>query len=121
MRSIGPLLGGAWWLVGATAAWAHAVLTGSSLDGRSLAPNVEAPVVLRFNSAIELGLSRVTLVDAQGRERALDVQQPPPKPGHVAVTVPALEPGSYGLRYKIFAVDGHVTENVLRFTVAAPR
>ena len=121
MRGIWLLLGGTWPLAVATVALAHAVLTGSSLDGRSLPSNVEARVVLRFNSAIELGLSRVTLVDAEGSERLLPVQEPPPKPGHVAVTVPALEPGAYGLHYRIFAVDGHVTENVLRFTIAAPR
>jgi len=121
MRCIWLLLGGAWSLAAATVALAHAVLTGSSLDDRPLAPNAEAPVVLRFNSAIELPLSRVTLVDVRGRERVLAVQQPPPQAGHVAVTVPALEPGAYGLHYKVLAVDGHVTENVLRFTIAAPR
>ena len=121
MRGIWLLLGGTWPLAAATIALAHAVLTGSSLDDQSLSPNVEARVVLRFNSAIEVALSRVTLVDAGGNERTLPVQEPAPKPGHVAVTVPALEPGAYGLHYRIFAVDGHVTENMLRFTIAAPR
>ncbi|HKA29726.1 MAG TPA: copper resistance protein CopC [Candidatus Binatia bacterium] len=35
--------------------------------------------------------------------------------------MPALPPGFYALQYKVLATDGHVTENVLRFRVEAPR
>lgn len=103
-----------------TTARAHALLTGSSLERGAPAAHTETPVVLRFNSAIELGLSRVTLVDAAGTSQVLTATRTADQPSHVTVTVPALDPGTYGLRYKIFAVDGHVTENVLRFTITAP-
>jgi hypothetical protein len=38
--------------------------------------------------------------------------------GLVTVDLPPLAAGSYGLRYKVLAADGHVTESLLRFTVA---
>ena len=60
----------------------------------------------------------MVLVDARNEERALEVV-PRSEPGKVTVTVPPLAPGTYGLRYKVLAADGHVTESVLRFTVAA--
>ncbi|HEV7730697.1 MAG TPA: copper resistance CopC family protein [Candidatus Binatia bacterium] len=101
----------------ATTASAHAVLTGTSLEGKTVRAGAETTVTLRFNSAIEAGLSQVKLVDAERHERALPLQ-PETTAGHVVVKVPPLEPGAYGLHYKIFAVDGHVTENVLRFTAA---
>ena len=37
----------------------------------------------------------------------------------IALELPALSAGAFVLRYKVLAVDGHVTENLLRFTVAA--
>ncbi len=101
--------------VTASSAFAHAVLTGTSLERNTIRAGAETTVTLRFNSAIETGLSQVKLVDADRHERALPLD-PAPEPGRVVVTVPPLEPGAYGLHYKIFAVDGHVTENVLRFT-----
>jgi methionine-rich copper-binding protein CopC len=39
----------------------------------------------------------------------------------VRVDLPPLAAGAYGLRYKVLAVDGHVTESVLRFTVRPAR
>ncbi|MCW5891415.1 MAG: copper resistance protein CopC [bacterium] len=96
---------------------AHAVLTGTSIEGDRIPAGAETTVVLRFNSAIEPALSCVALVDAQKAERVLALH-PGAEPGRVEVTVPALTPGAYGLHYKIFAVDGHVTENVVRFTAA---
>ena len=42
------------------------------------------------------------------------------KPSELLVDLPALPPGAYALHYKVLAVDGHVTESVLRFRVAAP-
>jgi copper resistance protein C len=81
----------------------HAVLTKASLDTASV----------RANTA-----TKVVLVDARNEEHVLEVL-PQGEPGKVSVTVPPLAPGTYGLRYKVLAADGHVTESVLRFTVAA--
>jgi methionine-rich copper-binding protein CopC len=74
-------------------------------------------VTLTFNSRIESGFTKVMLVSAHGEERPLEID-PASTPATVSVQLPPLAAGSYGLRYKVLAVDGHVTENVLRFNVA---
>ena len=96
----------------------HAVLTKASLDTASVRANTATTVTLSFNAAIESGFTKVVLVDARNEEHVLEVL-PQGEPGKVSVTVPPLAPGTYGLRYKVLAADGHVTESVLRFTVAA--
>ena len=97
---------------------AHAVLTKTSLEGKTVRANTATTVTLRFNAGIETGFTKVVLVDEKHAEHVLEVL-PDAEPGTVSVTVPALAPGSYGLRYKVLATDGHVTESVLRFKVAA--
>ena len=32
-----------------------------------------------------------------------------------------LAPGAYLVRYKVLAVDGHITEGILRFSVLEPK
>jgi len=95
---------------------AHAILTKASLEG-GVAAGKATTVTLRFNAGIEPGFTRVQLVDARGEARTLEVA-PGTGPDRVIVNVPPLEAGSYGLRYKVLAADGHVTESVLRFKVA---
>jgi hypothetical protein len=97
---------------------AHAVLTKSSLEGTTVRANTSTTVTLKFNAGIETGFTKVVLVDERHAERVLEVL-PGAEAGTVSVTVPALAPGAYGLRYKVLATDGHVTESVLRFKVAA--
>jgi methionine-rich copper-binding protein CopC len=101
----------------ATLAFGHAVVQKASLDEETVRANEATRVTLTFNSRIESGFTKVVLVSAQGEERALDIV-PASSPAIVTVQLPPLVAGSYGLRYKVLAVDGHVTENVLRFTVA---
>lgn len=99
---------------------AHAVVTESSLRHRPIEIDQATEVVLHFNSDVELALSRVFLV-SKG-----DVYQPVKiakgsKPGQMIIHVPALGEGDYALKYKVFAADGHLTEDVIRFRVSAGR
>ena len=113
-------------LLGAGRAGAHAVLTGSSMGkgavasiGKdALAAGTATPVTLTFNAGIESGLAKVVLRGA-GEDRALDTHAGT-KASELVIDLPALPPGAYALHYKVLAVDGHVTESVLRFRVAAP-
>jgi methionine-rich copper-binding protein CopC len=95
----------------------HAVLTATSLDGKTIRAGTAVAVTLSFNSAIEAGFTRVVLVDERRQERLLDVL-PGDAPGRIRVAVPPLAPGIYALRYKVLAADGHVTESVVRFRTA---
>lgn len=104
------------------AAAAHAiVLEAKPADGATL---VEPParIYLRFNSKLEKRLSRVTLTAADGRAVPLPVASD----GHeqadrIVLPLGRLLPGAYLVRYKVLAVDGHITEGVLRFTVLEPK
>ena len=100
----------------ATLSFGHAVVTKASLEGTTVHANEATTVTLTFNSGIESGFTKVLLVTGGGEQRPLEVE-PAGGPSTVSVQLPPLAAGTYGLRYKVLAVDGHVTENVLRFTV----
>jgi len=95
---------------------AHAVVTGSSLKDQPVKAGTPTQVLLSFNSGIEVSLSRVFLV-SRG-----DVHAPLPiaagrKTGQLTVELPPLKPGEYALKCRVFAADGHLTEEILRFSV----
>lgn len=95
---------------------AHAVVTDHSLKIEQPKANQAKKVELTFNSKIELGLSQVYLVSKGDKHRLLTISKGE-KLGDVAVDIPPLSPGEYALRYKIFAADGHLTEDVIHFSV----
>lgn len=95
---------------------AHAVVTKSSLEDQAIAPQTATPVVLNFNSNIELSLSKVLLVSKGDVQRSV-AAKPGKKPGQIVVQLPPLVAGKYALRYKVFAADGHLTEDIIYFEV----
>jgi methionine-rich copper-binding protein CopC len=101
------------WLVAARAD-AHAVVIKASLDDAPVHANTPTQVTLQFNSRIEPGFTRVTLLGATEEPLAVEAG---PDAGRVTVALPGLAAGAYALRYKVLAVDGHVTESTLRFRV----
>jgi methionine-rich copper-binding protein CopC len=98
-------------------AHAHAVVTESSLTKEAIKPNHATTVVLFFNSNVELSLSRVFLVSKGDVYHPVEIARGR-KPGELHIKLPALEPGDYAIKYKVFAADGHLTENAIRFHVA---
>jgi len=70
---------------------------------------------LRFNSRIEPGLTRVSLVEGR-RRTALKVSKESVI-DRIIVPLPPLSPGVYSIVYKVLAVDGHVTKGSVQFTV----
>ena len=77
-------------------------------------------LVLRFNSKIEHALSRVTIETAIGRPVALPVARATEQDAaRLVVPLSPLAPGTYIVRYRVLAADGHVTEGALRFTIRA--
>jgi methionine-rich copper-binding protein CopC len=108
---------------GPHAVQAHAIVLESSPthDAQLAAPPDR--VVLRFNSKIEHALSRATIEPAGGRPVALAaagaVVDPRPAPDRLIIPLRPLGPGTYVVRYRVLAADGHLTEGVLRFTIRA--
>ncbi len=116
-----PLLAGALLVAGARPAAAHAILLSSSLEGAPVTAETTTAVTFRFNCAIEVSLSRALLLSATGDEASMLSVAPGPSPGEMVVQLPALAPGRYGVRYKVLAADGHLTDAILHFSVSAPR
>lgn len=105
------------------AASPHAIVLESSPTHDAVLPRAPQQVTLRFNSRIEKRFTRVTLALA---DRApVTVALPPADagatPDQLTIPLTPLGPGVYVLRYRVLAVDGHLTEGVLRFTVGAGR
>lgn len=97
--------------------YAHAVVTDHSLKIAQIQANQAKKVELTFNSKIELGLSQVYLVSKGDKHSLLTISKGE-KQGNVIVDISPLAPGEYALRYKIFAADGHLTEDVIHFSVS---
>ncbi len=103
-------------LIFSSAVQAHAVVTKTSLAITPIQANKATQVKLNFNSNIELDLSQIFLVRKGDIQEQLTANLGD-QPGLVHINVPSLEPGKYALRFKIFAADGHLTEDIIRFVV----
>jgi hypothetical protein len=102
---------------------AHAIVLESSPAADAVLPQPPSQVVLRFNSRIEKRFTRVTLAlgDRAPVVVALPTGDAETTPDRITIPLEALGPGAYVLRYRVLAVDGHITEGALRFTVGAGR
>ncbi len=113
------LAGGLALSAGVGPAAAHAIVLESSPLHDAALTESPARIVLRFNSRIEAGLSRVTIESASGRPVALPAAGALGAENRLVVPLSPLPPGVYVVRYRVLAADGHVTEGALRFTVKA--
>ena len=95
---------------------AQAIVVQSSLSDHPVQAGVVTTALVRFNVGIELALTKMFLVNASGEEQVLSLMAGT-HPGEIEIKIPPLTPGAYALRYKTFAADGHLTENILRFSV----
>ena len=101
-------------------AHAHAVVTESSLNVSSVLPGQESQVDLTFNAKVETNLSQVLLVSKGDKKQILNTK-PGDKPGHIIINLPTLSPGEYALQLKVFAADGHLSEDLIRFIVTGEK
>ncbi len=99
------------------AAYAHAVVTESTLRGKVLSADKPIQVSLNFNSQVELSLSKIYLVRKGDTHEEINVK-PGSTAGQIIISIPSLESGDYAIHYKVFAADGHLTEDVLHFSVS---
>ena len=95
---------------------AHAVVTEHSLKIKPIHANTEEKVELSFNSQIEIGLSQIFLVRKGDKHTLLNIAKGE-KQGQIVINIPKLEAGEYALRLKVFAADGHLTEDLIHFSV----
>jgi len=96
------------------AAFAHAILVQSQPPaGSSIGPG-PTKIVLRYNSRIDQGRSRLTLL---GTDAQMVLPLAPNTPVDSLATDAELTPGQYVVHWQVLAVDGHITRGDVRFTV----
>lgn len=95
----------------------HAVVVKASLDDRPVPAETATTVTVHFSSRLELQFSSFVLLRAARTEPEALKFASGEQPGDVQVDLPPLSAGAYGIRYRVRAADGHITEDVLRFRV----
>ena len=121
-RNLCPLLGAllAVVLLGPAApAWAHTRLV-SSTPAEGAPAQAPSEVVLAFSDPVQAGLSAVSVVGADGEERAAGTPAATGDGASVSQALRApLEPGTYRVAYRVLAADGHPVTGSLEITAIA--
>ena len=97
--------------------WAHAYPAVSVPNNGATLKEPPSEVRIQFTEAIEMAFSSVTVtgpnkeVVSQGKLRKLADDT-------VAIGLKPLQAGNYTVEWQVLSVDTHVTEGVLRFTIA---
>ena len=90
-------------------------------DGASLVSRDIGEILLRFSTPVQLHLSRIRVVDDQGRELATGSLAHPAGDGHrlfVTLATP-LPPGGYTVEWRAGAPDNHIISDTYTFRVEA--
>jgi methionine-rich copper-binding protein CopC len=99
----------------------HGILLESAPQARETVAVVKR-LDLRFNSRIEPAFSGVRLIAPSGEEMRLHaVVSEPAGPNWLTASLPPLGPGLYTVRWRVFTVDGHLSNGSFAFRVAARR
>jgi hypothetical protein len=109
----------AWFVLAAPPAVAHAIIVGATPEVGAVLHASTVDVRLRFNSRIDHRRSRLTVLDAVGKETAVKVDDNTPAEV-ITAHISGLSPGDYRLRWQVLALDGHITRGDIPFSVAAP-
>jgi copper resistance protein C len=109
-----------WLLIAAIASsqhvLAHAVVTNYSTNIKQVKAKKAEKFTLTFNSRVELGLSQMFLVSKGDKHTSLQMENGSGE-GEVVILLPPQKAGDYALKFKVFAADGHLTEDLIHFTV----
>jgi copper resistance protein C len=96
----------------------HAVLVKSFPAARAVLSRPPGRVQLWFSERLEPAFSSASIWSASGKQvdkRDASVSSDDPK--ELAVSLGALDPGTYTVRFRILSVDGHVVEASFPFTI----
>jgi methionine-rich copper-binding protein CopC len=100
------------------AAHSHAVLVRSIPAARAALSRPPEHVQLWFNERLEPAFSNATVWSATGAQVDRgDARVNPDDPRQLSITLRALDPGSYTVRFRVLSVDGHIVEASFAFTV----
>jgi len=103
-------------------AWPHAFLVKAIPAQRATLFHPPSRVQLWFNERLEPAYSTLSVVDRENRRvDSQDVRVGPDDLKLLSITLPALAPGTYTIRFRVLSVDGHVVESEYPFTIRAGR
>jgi len=97
---------------------AHAILVDSTPKANGSISAGHASLVLKYNSKIDQGRSRLVLVGPDHKETPLSIIASADRPNELDSTAD-LGPGAYVIHWQALALDGHITRGDLAFTVSA--
>jgi methionine-rich copper-binding protein CopC len=102
-------------LLAAPAAFAHSdPATASIANNAELA---EAPASITVSSADKIGLAKVKLTGADGKEIALDYTPTKAMATAFDVPLPTLGAGTYMIAWTTMSKDGHAMSDMVHFTI----
>ena len=97
---------------------AHAILEESSPPVGASVKAGKLDLRLRYNSRIDRGRSRLTLIRPDRSKETVAIV--PDGPPDILSAQLNLTPGSYIVRWQVLATDGHITRGDVPLTVTAP-
>jgi methionine-rich copper-binding protein CopC len=102
-------------------AWGHAQLAKSVPARRAVLSRPPVQAQLWFTERLESAFSRLSVWDRSGAQVDLrDAHVGPDDPRQLSVSLPALAPGTYVVKFRALSVDGHVVEGEFPFTIRQP-
>jgi methionine-rich copper-binding protein CopC len=97
-------------------ALAHAVLVSAQPEENSILTGPDVPVLLKYNSRIDMEHSTLTLLAPDGKLAKVNIGSQP-SPGLLSAMLTGLVKGTYELRWQVLAIDGHVTRGKVLFQI----
>jgi len=97
--------------------WAHAYPTLSSPENGAVLKESPREVRIQFTEGLELAFSQITVKGPNGEVFSQGKMRQPAQ-DTLAIDLKSLSPGNYVVEWQVLSVDTHVTEGVLRFTIA---
>jgi copper resistance protein C len=94
---------------------AHAVLVRSSPAGGSVMNQAPREIRLSFNEKIEARFSSVTLSRSDGKK--VQTSRPSGDSSDLVVSLPALQPGRYQVRWQATSADSHRIQGSFEFEI----
>jgi len=108
-------------LVWATVVWGHAFPARSEPRVGAVVRTAPTRVQIWFDGELEPAFSTLSVTDAAGtRVDRGDARVDGENRRLLRVSLAALRPGEYKVRWRVLAVDGHRTEGDYTFTVKPP-
>jgi copper resistance protein C len=99
-------------------AHAHAILEESTPPAGASVKSGPLDLSLRYNSRIDRGRSRLTLIRPDRTKDTIAIA--PDGPPDIINAHLQLPPGAYIVRWQVLAVDGHITRGDVPLTITAP-